>query len=104
MLRYSYLVPQNFIDALSSFGAPGVAIAVLVWYIVRREAEHKSEMVSLRSELSTVQEKRVADAQSVTVKLLEITEQWHQVINELTQALSEHRDAVDRLADQRSRQ
>lgn len=86
---------------LSQYGPAGAAIAVLVWYIVRREAEHKTEVTALRTELSSVQEKRVADAQSVTVKLLEITDQWHKVISDLSTALEEHRDAVDRLVELR---
>jgi antirestriction protein len=93
-------VPEALV-ILSQYGPAGAAIAVLVWYIVRREAEHKLEVTALRTELSSVQEKRVNDAQSVTVKLLEITDQWHKVIADLTTALEEHRDAVDRLAESR---
>jgi len=92
-------VPDALIALFSQFGPWGAAVALLAWYIIRREGEHKTEMAALRTELSSVQEKRVGDAQSVTVKLLEITEKWHNVMDDLTVSLRGQREVLDKIND-----
>ena len=74
---------QVLTTIITSFGAPG-AVLVVCLYALR----------ALKAEVSAVQTARIADAQVITAKLLELVQQQHEHTTVLAKAIDGNSDAV----------
>lgn len=97
---------DDLLEIIRTLGPGAGFIAILAWYIVRREDAHKKVVEALQKKLDDTQDKRVGDAQQVVDRLLSITEKWHKLIEELSRALGaqagasdQMREAIDKLSE-----
>ena len=87
-------MPPELLAAFANLGPMGLLAGGLGWYVVRRETRHEEVVAQLRAELRAINDARVAQAQEVASKLLELTERWHTVLVEQRGML---RDLIDSL-------
>lgn len=74
----------------------GVLAPILVlfgWYILQKDKRERE----LHMKLMEVQEKRIADAQMVANRVMEISDQWAATFQENTRAIDEVRALISQL-------
>lgn len=87
------LMPELF-TALQAFGLPGLCIAGLVWYVLRRETAYEARITALQAELKDALTKRGDDGQRLAADALKLGD----VLEEQTRALADLRsDLKERL-------
>ncbi len=97
-------MPEAVVTALVQFGMLGPIVALMAWYIVRRDTRHDTYVDSTREELRLVrtefkdtQDKRVADMKEIAEKVLSGAERTNDVLSELAGAIREQRVLLERI-------
>lgn len=90
---------SQVVDALFKLGALSPVIILFAWYIVQKDKEIKSKDEAM----SVVQEARVAEAQAVTDRLLDLSEKWMEAIQKNTEATEQVRTVLHAIHDREKR-
>jgi hypothetical protein len=89
----------QIMDALLKLGALSPVIILFAWYIIQKDKEIKAKDESM----SIVQEARVAEAQAVTDRLLDLSEKWMEAIQKNTEATERVRTVLHAIHDREKR-
>ena len=92
-------MPTQVVEALINLGVLGPVLAAMAVYVVRRENRFEDQLKFFRDQHSVVQEARVADAQKVADRIVQLIDRQHVVMSELQSALEKHTLLLDRLRE-----